>query len=107
MSLVVDDIESGALLLCNESFASTNEREGSEIGRQVVGAMLDAGVRVIFVTHQYDFAESFVHSPTRSSTLFLAAQRETDGVRTFQVTERDPEPTSYGSDLYAKVFADA
>ena len=24
------------LLLCNESFASTNEREGSEIGRQIV-----------------------------------------------------------------------
>jgi MutS domain V len=107
MSLVVDDIGSGALLLCNESFASTNEREGSEIARQVVGAMLDAGVRVIFVTHQYDFAESFVHSPARSSTLFLAAQRETDGVRTFQVTEREPEPTSYGTDLYAKVFADA
>jgi len=26
----------GATLLCNESFAATNEREGSEIARQVI-----------------------------------------------------------------------
>jgi DNA mismatch repair ATPase MutS len=36
------------VLLCNESFASTNEREGSPTARQIVTALLERGV---FVTH--------------------------------------------------------
>lgn len=39
MSAIVDAIGPGCVLLCNESFASTNEREGSEIARQVVDAL--------------------------------------------------------------------
>jgi hypothetical protein len=43
---------------CNESFASTNEREGSEIARQIIRALTEAGIRIIFVTHLYDLARS-------------------------------------------------
>ena len=42
MSGVASEIAPHCLLLCNESFASTNEREGSEIAREVVKAMTDA-----------------------------------------------------------------
>jgi DNA mismatch repair ATPase MutS len=41
MSEIANVIGPTSLLLCNESFASTNEREGSEIGRQVVSAMTE------------------------------------------------------------------
>ena len=41
MSAIADVIGPGACVLCNESFASTNEREGSEIARQVVRALLE------------------------------------------------------------------
>jgi hypothetical protein len=47
------------MLLCNESFASTNERKGSEIARQIVRALLDSGAKVLFVTHQFDLANGF------------------------------------------------
>jgi MutS domain V len=104
MSQLLDGVQHGALLLCNESFASTNEREGSEIGRQVVQALLESKVRVFYVTHQYDFAESFHGSSMRGSVLFLVAERGSDGTRTFKITEHEPEPTSYGADLYARVF---
>ena len=60
------------MLLCNESFASTNEREGSEIARQVVRAMLDRQIRVLFVTHMYDLAHGF-HAQQLDSALFLRA----------------------------------
>ncbi len=40
MSDIVDTITSRSLLLCNESFAATNEREGSEIARQIVSALV-------------------------------------------------------------------
>ena len=106
MSSLVDSLVPGSLLLCNESFASTNEREGSEIGRQVVRALLESGVRVVYVTHQYDFALSFTRSSETESVLFLRAERDTDGSRSFKIAEHEPQPTSYGADLYAKVFSE-
>ena len=84
MSDIADQISPDCLLLCNESFASTNEREGSEIARQVVRAMLDKQVRVVFVTHMYDLAHGF-HAQQLDSALFLRAEREPDGRRTFRL----------------------
>jgi DNA mismatch repair ATPase MutS len=91
-------------MLFNESFAGTNEREGSEIGRQVVRALLDAGIQVFFVTHRYDFAESF-HRQHAASTLFLWAERQPGGRRNYKLTVKDPLPTSFGEDLYHRLGA--
>jgi DNA mismatch repair ATPase MutS len=41
MSDIVDNITSHSMLLLNESFAATNEREGSEIARQIMNALLE------------------------------------------------------------------
>ena len=103
MSEIADRIGPDCILLCNESFASTNEREGSEIARQVVRAMLDKQVRVFFVTHMYDLAHSF-HAQQLDTALFLRAEREPDGRRTFKVLEGEPLPTSYGEDSYRRIF---
>jgi hypothetical protein len=56
MSQIVDKVKSNSLLLFNESFGSTNEREGSEIANQIVSALLDRNVKVFFVTHSSLFA---------------------------------------------------
>jgi MutS domain V len=99
MSTIAGRIGPGCLMLFNESFAGTNEREGSEIGYQVVHALLDAQVKVFFVTHRFDFAERFYrqHAP---STLFLRAEREPDGRRNYKLVVKEPLPTSFGEDLY-------
>ena len=86
----------------NESFAATNEREGSEIGRQVVRALLEAEARIFFVSHQFDFADSF-HRQQPDTTLFLRAPRQPDGRRTFRLTLAEPLPTSYGQDIYDRI----
>ena len=106
MSAIADQITAGGLLLCNESFASTNEREGSEIARQIIRALTEAGIRIIFVTHLYDLAERMyaTHDP---ATLFLRAERRPDGHRTFRLPPGEPLPTSYGQDLYQSVFGTA
>jgi MutS domain V len=106
MSAIVDQIQPHSLLLCNESFASTNEREGSEIARQVVRALLAKRVRVLFVTHMYELAGS-LHVEQLDTALFLRAQREPDGRRTFKLREAEPLPTSYGEDSYRRIFGDA
>jgi len=103
MSDIADHIRSNSMLLCNESFAATNEREGSEIARQVIGAMLEAGVKVLFVTHMFDLASSF-YDQGLESALFLRAERGADGARPFTIGEGEPLPTSYGEDSYRKVF---
>jgi hypothetical protein len=107
MSSIVDRITPDSMLLCNESFASTNEREGSEIARQVVRAMLDSRVKVVFVTHMYDLAHG-LHAQALDSALFLRAERRPDGHRTFKILEGEPLPTSFGPDSYRRIFgADA
>lgn len=102
MSAVVDRIGPGALLLCNEPFASTNEREGAQIGRDVVRAMVDRGVRVVLVTHLFELARTL--GVDGDGVLFLRAERRPDGERTFRVVPGRPEPTSHGEDVYARVF---
>jgi MutS domain V len=102
MSAIADQIRPYCLLLFNESFAGTNEREGSEIGYQVVRALLDAQVKVFFVTHRFDFAERFRRQRARS-TLFLRAERWPDGSRNYKLAVKDPLPTSFGEDLYYRL----
>ncbi|MDQ7096356.1 DNA mismatch repair protein MutS [Desulfosporosinus sp. PR] len=103
MSDIIDDIRPNSLLLFNESFAATNEREGSEISRQITQALLEKGIKVFFVTHMYDFAHGF-YDQGRDNALFLRAERQRDGERTFKLSEGEPLQTSYGEDLYNKTF---
>ncbi|MEX1124920.1 MAG: DNA mismatch repair protein MutS, partial [Acidimicrobiia bacterium] len=103
MSDIADLIRPDGLLLCNESFASTNEREGSEIGRQVARAMTESGVDMFYVTHLYDLAHGFV-TEADHEVLFLRAERLSDGSRSFRLVAAGPLDTSFGVDLYQRIF---
>ena len=105
MSEIADHIDRNTMVLFNESFAATNEREGSEIAMQITRALVESGVRVLFVTHLYPFARAF-YDKSMDNVLFLLAERQADGVRTFRLIEGEPLQTSYGKDLYERVFAD-
>jgi DNA mismatch repair ATPase MutS len=103
MSAIVDRLPPGALVLFNESFSATNEREGAEIGHAVVRALLEVGVKVCFVTHSFELAHG-LHTERRDDALFLRAERRADGTRTFKLIEGEPLPTSFGPDLYRRIF---
>jgi len=104
MSGIVDALSADSIILFNESFSSTNEREGSEIARQIVQALLERRIKVYFVTHLHEFAHAFIDGG-RESALFLRAERREDGTRTFKLVEGRPLETSYGEDLYREIFA--
>jgi DNA mismatch repair ATPase MutS len=104
MSEIVDNLRSDSLLLCNESFAATNEREGSEIARQIVTALPDKQIKLFFVTHLYELAHGLYQKKIESA-LFLRAERQLDGGRTFKLIEGEPLQTSYGEDLYKRIFS--
>jgi hypothetical protein len=103
MSTIVEHIGHRSMLLCNESFASTNEREGSQIARGIIDAMLACGIKVVYVTHMYDLAHS-LHTRRDPAHLFLRAERRPDGARTFRITPGTPEPTSHGEDSFHRIF---
>jgi DNA mismatch repair ATPase MutS len=103
MSELVDRLRPNSLVLFNESFASTNEREGSEIALHAVRALLKKRVRMVFVTHLYHFAQSAFDQNT-GNVAFLRAERLPDGTRPFKLIEAEPLQTSYGEDLYTAIF---
>ena len=102
MSVMADRIGPHCLMLFNESFAGTNEREGSEIGYQIVRALLEARITVFFVSHRFEFADRFRREHA-ASTLFLRAEREPDGSRSYRLAVKEPLPTSFGEDLYYRL----
>ncbi len=101
MDELADHLESGALMLFNESFAATNEREGSEICYQITKAIIENGIEVFSVTHLYAYAAMFLED---KATQYLRAQRLESGERTFKVVPGEPLKTAFGEDLYHKIF---
>ena len=103
MSEIADRIRAEGMILFNEAFAATNEREGSEIAHQIVHALIERRVRICFVTHMYDFAHG-IEEEGGENALFLRAERSDAGERTFRMIEARPLDTSYGEDLFRKIF---
>jgi DNA mismatch repair ATPase MutS len=102
MSRIVDRVQPGALVLCNESLSSTNEREAAIVGGDIVEGLLECGIRVHLVTHMYAFGHRLA-SDIPGATC-LRANRLDDGTRTFEIVPGEPAPTSYAEDLYREVF---
>jgi DNA mismatch repair ATPase MutS len=103
MNEIIDHLTANSMILLNESFAATNEREGSEIARQIISALSEKKVQILFVTHLFTFARD-LHDKNLETAVFLRAERKSDGSRTFKVTEGKPLETSYGEDLYRELF---
>lgn len=112
MTALIELLGPGALVLLNESFAATNEREGSMIARHIVDGLRSAGIRVAYVTHLYELAAGLCHldqhtdAGSRSHAVFLRPERSADTERTFRVVPGEPLATSFGPDLYRRVFGD-
>jgi DNA mismatch repair ATPase MutS len=104
MSAIADGLSPDAMVLFNESFAATNEREGSEIARQIVGALLERRIKVFFVTHLYTFARGLFEERS-GDAVFLRALRTAGAGRTYKLTVGEPLATSYGEDVFDEVFA--
>jgi hypothetical protein len=58
------------------------------------------------VTHLFDLANSFYRQEL-ATALFLRAERQPDGRRTFRLIQGEPLPTSHGEDSYRRIFGTA
>ena len=57
MNQIVEHLGERSLVLLNESFATTTEKEGSVIAYDIIKALNEAGVKVLTVTHLLSFAQ--------------------------------------------------
>ena len=110
MNGIVEQVGEGSLILLNESFATTTEKEGSVIAYDIIRALHEAGVRILTVTHLLSFAKR-IYEETKdhpeSGVEFLSAERREDGTRTYRMIRHEPELTSFGLDLYDAVVGQA
>jgi hypothetical protein len=104
LSALADTMTGGALLLLNESLSSTNEREGAQIGADIVRALVERDVTVVYVTHIYELSHR-LYREWGNAAVFLRADRRPDGRRTYRLHPGAPLATSYGQDLYRRIFA--
>lgn len=103
MANIVKSITTKSLLLMNESFSSTNEHEGSQINAQIVSGLVNSDITVISVTHQFEFAK-LLNLNEGINPIFLRPERDQDGQRNFKLLKGYPLKTSFGIDIYNRVF---
>lgn len=105
MEQMIRHLEPDSLMLLNESFATTTEQEGSEIAYDIILALLEAGVKVLTVTHLLSFAKKCYHQDMKGAE-YLSAERLENGERTFRMVQGEPELTSFGLDLYEEIIGE-
>ena len=103
MDEIVNHLKKNGMVLFNESFSSTNTREGSEIAMEITRALLENGIRIFFVSHLYEFASTVVEE-VHDKYLFLVAERTEDGKHTYRIIPGKPSETGHGMDIYRKIF---
>ncbi len=106
MNILVDALKPGSLLLMNESFQTTTPGDSLLLAQEIIPALMDAGVKVLFVTHLYGYAAD-VHEHRAEDTLFLLAKRSGEGNNTYRIEKGLPFRSAYGLHLFQKVMGKA
>ena len=103
MDRILNRMTPRSLLLLNESFATTTERDGARIASGLLLALHEAGATLMVVTHLYECAAG-LHAARLPGTLFLRAERSASGSRSFRILPGEPLSTSHANDLYEAVM---
>ncbi|MCI1290486.1 MAG: hypothetical protein LKG31_02740 [Lactobacillus sp.] len=98
MNQLVAQIRQPSLFLLDESFASTNEREGSLINEKIYAGLRATGNEIVSVTHLFSLAK-FYATDINAVSLIASASRN------FKIFPGQPKPTANGLDLYRRIFA--
>jgi hypothetical protein len=105
LSKLTDALKPGALLLMNETFQTTTPGDAKQLALEIVPALLESNILVLFVTHLYGYAMD-VYEQKAEDTLFLLAQRSHEGNNTYRMLEGPPFKTAYGLTLFHELMED-
>lgn len=102
LSNMIEIMNRDSMLICNESFSSTNEKEGTEIALPIIKGLTENGIRLFFVTHFYSLVNYFYEKHTKVA--ILQAQRNEDGSRSYKLVQGEPNKSSFANDIYEQLF---
>ncbi|HEX3077914.1 MAG TPA: hypothetical protein VHQ24_13725 [Lachnospiraceae bacterium] len=101
---LITHMETGSLLLMNETFSTTTEYDASYLANQVTNAFYHSNIVTFFVTHLYEYAHELFESQLEN-TVLLRAHKSSDGSRTYQLEEGEPLRSSSAVDLYHEIIS--
>lgn len=107
MDGIINQVGENSMILLNESFATTTEKEGSRIAYDIIRALKEQGVKIYTVTHLLSFAQKMYEESLEeadSDISFFSAERLENGQRTFKILPHQPELTSFGLELYEEIL---
>ncbi len=105
MDRIVNNLHKDSLILLNESFATTTEKDGSRIAYGIIKALMEEGIRIYTVTHLLSFARKmYEESGDDEKVCFMCAEHLENGKRTFKMIPHEPEMTSFGLELYDEIL---
>lgn len=99
--------ERDSLIILNESFTSTTEKEGLAIAYDIIKALKEENVKILTVTHLLSFAQKMYDETDdveQSDIAFLSAEHLENGTRTFKMIPHEQERTSFGLELFEKII---
>lgn len=101
---IMSSIKKGSLMLFNESFQSTAEREGSTIAFDIIRALHEKDIAVVSVSHMYYLYTLLDDLYGDKDIYYLRATREETGERSYKLVCDKPLRTSFALDLYKEIF---
>lgn len=107
MDQIIRNLGKDSMVILNESFASTTEKEGSAIAYDIIKALNEENVKILTVTHLLSFAQKMYDETgdlEKADVAFLSAEHLEDGTRTFKMIPHEPEQTSFGLELFAEII---
>jgi hypothetical protein len=98
---LAESLSRGDYVLMDESFVSTNHVEASVVAENVVSALLDSGINVLYITFLQDFLYRFVPK-NKNRAVLLVPERQSDGTRTFKLVKGSIQP-GYALELWKRI----
>ncbi len=101
---IMDNVKRGSLILFNESFQSTSEREGSQIAFDIIRALYEKGVSTMSVSHMYHLFYLLDDYFKNDEVYYLRATRDDSGTRSYALSPSKPLTTAFAMDIYKEIF---
>lgn len=97
-----------ALILLNESFATTTEKEGYEIACDVLKALSMASPKILFVTHNYHLLKNIERISKQLENgiklrSLIVSEGNAPSDRTYKIREGKPQENIYTMDFLKRM----
>ena len=89
-------VMNGGLVMLNESFATTTEKEGGEIAADVLRALSKTDSSVVFVTHLYELAvsldelNSVLYNDIKAVSYITKVNADLKAIRSYKIVKGEP-----------------